>query len=56
MELGRGIPMHKLLVISINILLITTVLMNDTAETMDENSVSQEMFLKWNAYRSFSKH
>jgi len=35
---------------------LEAVLMNYAAENMDENNVSQEMFLKWKAYRSFSKH
>lgn len=35
---------------------LEAVLMNYAAETMDENDVSQEMFLKWKAYRSFYEH
>lgn len=35
---------------------LEAVLMNYAAENMDEGNVSQEMFLKWKAYRSFSQH
>lgn len=35
---------------------LEAVLMNYAAENMGENNVSRDMFLKWKAYRSFSKH
>ncbi|MCW8822052.1 MAG: hypothetical protein OQK45_07470 [Sulfurovum sp.] len=31
-------------------------LMNYAAESIEENNVSRDMFLKWKAYRTFSSH
>lgn len=35
---------------------LEAVLMNFAAENMEDNSVSNDMFLKWKAYRNFKKH